>query len=301
MRTISKILLGTDFSDCSEHAQAYAFAFAKRFKAPVVVMHVVDTAYPSYAGVYGFGAEVDLHIDEVKKYAFEQLDRIVGEAKDRGIEAERHLLSTHPPEAIIDEAVEKQCDLIVIGTHGRSGVDHFLFGSTAERVVRMSTVPVLAVKPREKEFLEQGELTLERVLCPCDLSPVSEEAVHLAADMCRLFGAEMVLLHVVDSRVSYPLLLPEAKLPTPEELREHATKKLTELAEKFKNTKSRIEVVTGVPHKVVVERAKEDNADLIVLTTHGHRGLTLALLGSTAEKIVRTAPLATLTVKPAEG
>jgi nucleotide-binding universal stress UspA family protein len=296
---ISKILFATDFSECAEHAQSYAFALSKRFNAPIVVVHSVDTAYPSYAGVYGFGAEVELHLDEVKKHAQEQLMRVTDEARTRGIEAHPHLLGAHPPEAIVDEATSTGCDLIVIGTHGRSGVDHFLFGSTCERVVRYSTVPVLAVKPKEKEFLELGEFWLKRVLCPCDLSPASEEAVELAADMCRNFGAELRLLHVIDSRVSYPLLLPEAKLPTPSELRAHAVKRLEELAAKHKDVKSSIEVVTGVPHKEIVARAQSNQADLLVMTTHGHRGLTRALLGSTAEKVVRTAPLPTLTVKPA--
>jgi nucleotide-binding universal stress UspA family protein len=300
MAKISKILFATDFSDAAEHAQAYAFALAKRFKAPLVVVHVVDTAYPSYAGVYGFGAEVELHIDEVKRYAQEQLVRVTESARDHGLTADPHLLATHPPEAIVDEAVAKGCDLIVLGTHGRSGVDHFLFGSTAERVVRLSTVPVLSVKPREKEFLELGTLSIKTVLCPCDLSPASEQAVELAADMCRLFGAELVLLHVIDSRVSYPLMLPEAKLPTADELRANANQRLDALAAKLGKVKSRKVVVDGVPHKLILEQAKKIGADLLVMTTHGRHGMTRALLGSTAEKVVRTAPLPTLTVKPAE-
>ena len=298
MRKFSKILLATDFSECSEHAQAYAFALAKRFKASIAVVHVVDTAYPSYAGVYGFGAEVDVHIDEVKKHAQEQLVRVTEAARERGIEAHPHLLATHPPEAIVDKAVEARCDLIVIGTHGRSGVDHFLFGSTCERVVRMSTVPVLAVKSREKEFLELGEVSLQKILCPCDLSPAADRAVELAADLCRLFLSELILLHVIDSRVSYPLMLPEAKLPTPAELRAIAVKRLNDLVGKIKDVKSRVEVVTGVPHKEILAAVKSENIDLVVMTTHGHRGLTRALLGSTAEKVVRTAPVPTLTVRP---
>lgn len=298
MPKFSRILFATDFSPCSDHAQAYAFALAKRFKAPIHVVHVVDTAYPSYAGVYGFGADVELHIDEVKKHAQEQLMRVVEQAQARGIEAHPHLLALHPPEAIVDEAAAKTCDLIVIGTHGRSGVDHFLFGSTAERVVRMSPVPVLAVKPHEKEFLEMGEIAIKRVVCPCDLSPVTEEAVHLAVDLCRMFGAELLLLHVIDDRLAYPMMVPEVKLPTPGELQAHATKKLGEIASTLRDVQTRTEVVTGVPHREIIQHAKTNDADLIVMTTHGHRGLTRALLGSTAEKVVRTAPVPTLTVRP---
>jgi nucleotide-binding universal stress UspA family protein len=303
MRTISRILLATDFSDPSEHAQAYAFALARRLKASLHIVHVVDTAYPSYAGVYGFGVEVELRIDQAKRYAQDQLDRLTDAARDRGIAAQSHVLETHPPEAIVDEAVATSCDLVVIGTHGWSGIDRFLFGSTAERVVRLSTVPVLAVKAREKEFLEMGEMSINCVMCPCDLSPVSEQAVGLAADVCRLFDAELVLLHVIDDRANYPLMIPEATLPSPAELQANVDQRLKALAGKFLGIESRTLVVRGVPHKEILAQALNAQVDLLVMSTHGYRGVTRMVLGSTVEKVVRTSPLPTLTVKPemAEG
>lgn len=301
MSSFKKIFLATDFSDCAEHAHAYAFALAKRFEAQLLVGHVVDTAYPSYAGVYGFGAQVDLHLDEVKEHAQENLVGIIDEARDLGIEAHPHLLGGRPAEKIVAKALESSCDLIVIGTHGRSGFEHFLFGSTCERVVRFSPIPVLSVKSPEKEFVQEGgTIELRRVVCPCDFSDVSEQAIPIAADICRMFDAELVLMHVIDSRVEYPLLMPGANLPTSDELHAYAVDRLDELVAKLSDVEARGEVVTGVPHKEIANAVKRDEADLVVMTTHGRTGVPLALLGSTAEKIVRTVPVPILTARPVE-
>lgn len=301
MHRFKKIFFATDFSDCAAHAQVYAFGLAKRFGAELHIGHVVDTAYPSYAGVYGFGTEVDLHIEEVKKHAQDSLVQVTELARAEGIEAHPHLLGGRPAEEVVSKAQSLESDLLVISTHGRSGFDHFLFGSTCERVVRFSPIPVLSVKSKEREFVHAGEaFTLNRVLCPCDLSKVSEQAVPLAADICRMFEAELVLLHVIDSRVEYPLLMPGAELPTAAELNDYAEKELTGIANQYSDVKSKVEVVTGVPHKMINEYAKDHEADLIAMTTHGRTGLSRALLGSTVEKVVRTAEIPTLTARPAE-
>lgn len=301
MKRFKKIFFATDFSECGEHAQRYAFALAKRFGAEIHIGHVVDTAYPSYAGVYGYGAVVDLHIDEIKKHAQEGLVSVTDEARAEGIDAHPHLLSGRPPEEIVERALNSGCDLIVIGTHGRSGFDHFLFGSTCERIVRYSALPVLAVKSPEKEFVDRkGAVEIGRVLYPCDLSETSEQAIPLAADVCRMFDAELLLLHVIDSRIEYPMLLPEAVLPTGAELHDHAVKRLEAIAGKSPDVASQIEVVTGVPHREIGEYAKQENVDLVVMTTHGRRGVSRALIGSTAEKIVRTVPVPVLSLRPAQ-
>lgn len=301
MQRFKKIFFATDFSECAEHAQEYAFALANRFKSQLHVGHVVDTAYPSYAGVYGFGAQVDLHIDEVKQHAQEELVKICDAAREQGVEAHPHLLGGRPAEEIVQKAQDGECDLIVIGTHGRSGFDHFLFGSTCERVVRFSAFPVLSVKAPEKEFVDEiGAIDIRRVLCPCDFSEVTPEAVAIAADISGIFGAELVLLHVVDSRIEYPMLMPGANLPTGAELHEHALAKLNDYAAAYPKLDVKVEVVTGTPHKEIVESARQGDVDLVVMSTHGRTGLPLALIGSTAEKIVRTVPVPILTARPAE-
>jgi len=299
MNTFKKILFATDFSDCAAHAQAYAFAFASRFKAELHLVHAVDTTYPSYAGVYGFGVEVDHHIAEVKQQARQDLAAIGASARNAGLVVHTHLLLGRPAESVVDEAQKLGCDLIITGTHGRGAVDHFLFGSNAERIVRFSPIPVLAVKPRERKFVHGvGEFTLKRVLCPCDLSPLADQAAGFAAEICRIFGAELTLLHVIDNRLEYPLVMPDAALFAPDEIRQRATERLKAIAAKLKGINVSVEVITGAPEKLIAEAARDKAIDLITLTTHGRGGLSRALLGSTAEKLVRIASVPTLTIRP---
>lgn len=294
------ILFATDFSDCAKHAQAYAFAFALRSDAVLHVVHAVDPAYPAYAGVYGFGVEVENHFAELKVQADNDLKAIAQLAVIAGIdEVHANVLMGRPADALIDEARRVNCDLIVIGTHGRSPVDHFLFGSVAERVVRLSPAPVLAIKPIEREFVtEVRQFGLKHVLCPCDLSPLAEEAADFAADICREFEAELTLLHVVDSRVQYPVVLPYTPAEMTVDLREHAVKRLNAVAARIKGVPVHVEVLTGIPHKVITEAARDRSVDLITMTTHGYGGLSRALLGSTVEKIVRTARTPIMTIRP---
>ena len=299
MQTFKRIFFATDFSDCALHAQHYAFAFAKRFNADLHVGHAIDSAYPSYAGGYGFGAEVERHIGAVKQQARSDLASVADRAQDAGISCLAHPLNGRPAEAIVDKAQTLGCDLIITATHGRSGLDHFLFGSTAERIVRLSTIPVLAVKPIERDFVKNsGEFTLKRVLCPVDLSSLADQAIAFAADACRVFGAELVLLHVIDSRMEYPIVPPDVVIAPPAEFERRAIDRLNAYAASLADVKTTVMVVDGVPHKAIVEQANATGTDLIAMTTHGHGGLSRAFLGSTAEKLVRTAPVPVLTIQP---
>jgi len=301
METMRKILLATDFSECGKHAQQYAFALAKRSGAKLHIAHAVDTTHPSYAGVYGFGAPVDLHIQELKAHAQGRLDEVVDEARAANTDAHSHLLEGRPPEEITELARCLQCNLIVAATHGRSGIDHFLFGSTCERSVRYATTPVLTVKSPEKEFVHPDrDIEIRRILCPCDLSEMSEEALPLAAGICSIFDAELILMHVIDNRIEYPMLLPKAQPPTAAEISDRVARRLEDLTQSLQDIRSRMEIVSGVPHAEITESVGRNNIDLVVMTTHGRHGIQRALMGSTAEKIVRTAPVPILTARPVQ-
>lgn len=146
MKTIDAILFATDFSEVSEYAFDYAATLAATCGARLVVIHVVPH-------------QVDLRSLYVPDVSFDELDQQVEEgAKNRmadfcGKVAERFpdvaacVVTGIPHEEIIRKAAEEKASLIVMGTHGRRGFDHFIFGSTAERVVKTSSCPVLTVRP----------------------------------------------------------------------------------------------------------------------------------------------------------
>jgi nucleotide-binding universal stress UspA family protein len=145
MKPFDTILFATDFSEGSEHAFDYAFALAKTYDARLILVHVINEP-------------VDLRGFYVPHISFEKLEKEIEAGAEKMMEKfcrskivdfsnyESVILTGIPYEEIIKKADEEKASLIVIGTHGRSGIDHILFGSTAERVVRKARCPVMTVR-----------------------------------------------------------------------------------------------------------------------------------------------------------
>lgn len=158
MDAIKKILVATDFSSCSQEAVAYALSLARQLDATILLTHVLEPIdYPIVLTTTEW-SESDLLTGSRK------LDYVAQPFRQNGIPIETNLVQGHPAERILTEAKEKECDLIVMGTHGRSGMAHFLMGSVAERVVRTASIPVMTVRQREEKAAEtipqkEGEAT----------------------------------------------------------------------------------------------------------------------------------------------
>lgn len=146
-------------------------------------------------------------------------------------------------------------------------------------------------------------IKIRRIICPTDFSVTARRAVDYAAEMARSFGAELVLLHVIPE-LNYPLRSFGMASSFPhlrEELHMRAKESLEALqAEVGAGLTVRTELRDGESHEQVLECAKADSADLIVIGTHGHTGIKHALLGSTAEKVVRLSTCPVLTVRTPE-
>ena len=148
-----KILLPSDFSDCSAEAARAARRLAEHFGSRVTVLHVLDEPAaldPMFRG------EVPLEMlrDRMEQYAREEMKRFLGDHLGGYPEVETRIASGVPYREILRAARETAAALIVIGTHGRTGVEHVIFGSTAEKVVRMAPCPVLTVRQGGKHFVE---------------------------------------------------------------------------------------------------------------------------------------------------
>jgi len=147
-----KILLPSDFSDCSAEAARAARRLAERFGSRLAVLHVLDEPAaldPMFRG------EVPLELlrGRMEQYAREGMDAFLAAHFQGLAKVETRVASGVPYREIIREARESGADLIVIGTHGRTGVEHVIFGSTAEKVVRMAPCPVLTIRQGGKEFV----------------------------------------------------------------------------------------------------------------------------------------------------
>jgi universal stress protein A len=145
MIRIQKILVPTDFSPCSEPALKYAAELASSMKAKLVVLHVAE--HSSDGGDPESSKYIiPEYISEVEKKLKERLGRVTKELRLRGIDAHPLLVAGRAYADIVSTAEDLAVDLIVIATHGRTGFSHLVFGSTAEKVVRLATCPVLTVK-----------------------------------------------------------------------------------------------------------------------------------------------------------
>jgi len=145
MRDFKTILFATDFSESSDYAFQYAYSVAKKFNARLLLVHVINEP-------------VDLRGFYVPHISFEKLEEEIEEGAQKMMEKfcrthirdydnyESIIVPGIPYDEIIKKATDNSADLIILGTHGRTGLDHVLFGSTAEKVVRKSPVPVMTIR-----------------------------------------------------------------------------------------------------------------------------------------------------------
>jgi universal stress protein A len=146
MKPIKKILVPVDFSECSDEAMQYAAMIARRLNARVVLVHVIQPF------TYGMTETFNLvdHYTALKTIAGPLLDQAGKKLSTQGVSVETDLLSGPAHHEILQKAGRVKADLIVMGTHGRTGLEHFLLGSVAEKVVRLSPCPVLSVRPVQR-------------------------------------------------------------------------------------------------------------------------------------------------------
>lgn len=152
MPQISRIVVPIDFSEYSKKAFRYAIDFAQTFGAEMILVYVVEPII--YPADFSFGQVALPSMErEIQDRSLEQLQVLIQKEVPAGIRARSTIRSGKPFVEIIQLAKEEKADLIIIATHGHSGIEHVLFGSTAEKVVRKSPCPVLSIRSPEREFV----------------------------------------------------------------------------------------------------------------------------------------------------
>lgn len=296
--TLREILAPTDFSNESRVGVAYAFNLAEKLGATVALLHVIEPL-PVMEGMEAFPLLPTR--PEITRQARIQLERIADQESKKDSRLTTIVRTAKPFYGIITAAAERKADLIVMATHGYTGVNHVLLGSTAERVVRHAPCPVLTVRVRAAgSNAAAPHLRLTRILVPIDFSDTSKLALPWAAFLAEAFDAEIVLLHVTEK---YPIdyllgreLMNEAITPLMKAA-EVALERIADNVHGSTGIKTSVVVRDGVPHKEICLAAQELHADLIALTTHGYTGLKHVWLGSTAERVVRDAQCPVLALR----
>ncbi len=211
-----------------------------------------------------------------------------------------------PVGEILAYVEEAHSDLIAMTTHGRSGWKRWVLGSVAQTVLRRTSVPVLLVRAPEAlpGYRATGDMTMEmhHILAPTDFSEFSKKAIDYAFGLAQQFGAKLSLLHVIEMP-AFPVegfVPPGPGATLLEDLERQARLDLAGLLPEAKAAKVEVVrlVVMGKPYREIVETAAAENVDLIVMATHGRTGLSHLLIGSVAERVVRTAPCPVLTLRP---
>jgi nucleotide-binding universal stress UspA family protein len=295
---IRRILCPTDFSAFSARALEHAVTIAAWYEAALTVLHVVpDTALAASGLAYMANPML---LDPALRQAIQtDLSSVVAPARRVGLHAEGVLREGKPAAEIVRVAQELHADLVVMGTHGRSGVQRWVVGSVAETVLRRAACPVLTVPALAPE--RPSPMFFKRILCATDFSPASEAAVSFAASLAEEADACLLLVHVLDrpGEGARPESGPDgdghrsdfeyaarARLQraVPREARERGLPE---------------EIVTcGRVAPEILRLAAEREAGLIVMGVHGRSLLDLMAFGSVTHQVVREAVCPVLTVRP---
>ncbi len=148
---IKTILFPTDFSNGARAAMDHAASLAKDYQAKLILLYVIQDISIAEWYIPSSLSVGDL-VEDMRKSAWQEMDKWFAEVSQQVKDVEKMVVRGVPFVEIIQTAKEKTADLIVIGTHGRTGIDHMLFGSTAEKVVRKASCPVLTVRIAGREF-----------------------------------------------------------------------------------------------------------------------------------------------------
>jgi nucleotide-binding universal stress UspA family protein len=281
------VLCPVDFFPASETALSYAASFSERHKARLHILHVI----PPLSSFLDFGQDTGQLVKAAHEEAQLRLATMAKAIKASGVRVATEVRLGEIDREVLNAIDEHKANLIVLGTHGRRGLQHWLIGSVCERLLRTVPIPIFttgAVKG------SAGLSGIRRILIGIDFSAGCAEAVSYGFSIAEECEADVTLLHVTDFAPGdipgrYRQSLVEGiradmnKLVPPEDL-------------KWCNITTRVEM--GIPYKPILKMAEKMNADLIVLGTHGRSLLHRTLLGSNAERVIRGASCPVMAIPP---
>ena len=294
---IRRILCPIDFSDECRHALAHATAVAKWYGSAITLLHVSHpeafTNPPLLFDDLPWGPAM---IESALRAAEEEMPKWSQPVTAAGDSVETLIERGSPVRHILERAAALPADLIVMGTHGRSGFERLLLGSVTEKVLRKAPCPVMAVPP---PAMSAGTLPYTRLLCPVDFSDSSEAALQFACSFAEEADARLTIVHVFDWQPDDDLLT--ARFDTAEYfevLERQARERLDRLVTDETRVWCRPETVTahGKPYREILALADAHDVDLIVLGVRGRNPIDLTVFGSTTNQVVRRARCPVLTV-----
>jgi len=295
---LKSIICTTDFSEISNQAVVFGVALAKELGAKLYLCHVIDL---STVAMYGEGFSDPLGQERrTTNYAYEHLRGLID---DPSIEWEALPPMGHTADEIAHAAEEKNADLVISATHGRSGLKRFVLGSVTERLMRTLPCPLFVVRGLERDYTADvnEDLGFHSILVGCDFSSDSALAFQYGLGLAQEFQSEVHLAHVIEPAVYKDLLKPakEEKEDLQQDLRKKLREKLTGMVPEEAGNwcTPKTALLAGHPHEELTKYAVVHDIDLIVLGVRGHSLVETLFVGSTTDRVVRQAPCPVLSVR----
>jgi nucleotide-binding universal stress UspA family protein len=289
---LERILCPLDFSEFSARAFDYAQSLARRYHAKLYLEHVVESVFSAYP------AYINPEVTEqvvlgLRSHAEEQLREFLNAQKPAEVQIESGVHEGQITDVILRLASERAVDLIVMGTHGRHGLDRWLLGSVTEKVLRKARCPVLAVRRPSHAFVSPRDpveaVRLHRILFAADFSTYCEPALRYALSLAQEYKAELTLLHVLE------------EIPLEKDLATVTAEVINQFdsllpASQRNGCAVKTRVRVGKPYEEIIRTAEEASMDLVILGVRGRNALDLALFGSTTHRVIQQGPCPVLAV-----
>jgi nucleotide-binding universal stress UspA family protein len=288
MITIKTILCPVDFFAASDAAVSYAAGLAGNYGAGIHLLHVIT---PVPVTAYEYAVDTTQIMKSMEESAEAELVKLAARVKEAGISAEIEIRAGDVYDEIKRSIDVLKPQIVVMGTHGRRGVERWFMGSTTEKLLRHSPVPLITisaggVKPEVPRF--------RRILVTTDFSDGTADALAYAFSVAQENESKITLLHVVHDVAA------DVSGKYRESLMQGVQKQLDDLVPSEATTSCDVnsEVEVGVPYRIILRVLEDERIDLLVMNIHGKGMLDRALLGSTAERVVRVAPCPVMLIPP---
>lgn len=302
MIELKQILCPVDFSEFSRRALDHALGVARCYGSTVTALHVAAPMPVVVPGPSFLGAETPppISLPPVDRAAIaERVQRLADAEHVPGVKVVT--LVVEAPEVyreILTQAERLGSDLVVMGTHGRSGFERLFLGSTAEKVLRKARCPVMTVPPKAPDAMPRGPVPFTRILCAVDFSDSSKVALDYATSLARGSKSVLTLAHIIETRPLYYDFSPPVVIDLTAWHKEARTRLRQMVPDDVRSSCAVSEVVReGTPYREILTLATELDADLIVVGVMGRSAADLFFLGSTTHHVIREARCAVLTLR----
>lgn len=293
---VPSVICPVDFSDPSRTALRYASAIADHFGARLIVLTVNELLLAEAAANAGMGTAFTVDTErELRRFCGDELAHAAPGAKT----LEFRVAVGKAAIEILRQAREEEADLIVMGSHGRSGLRKMFFGSTTERVLRETSVPVLVTPDDRPQTTSLSEIAghVGRVVAPVDLTPASPHQVTIAAAIAEALAVPLLITHVLEP-VFIPTSVRSALPGADASRRAQIDESLSEIVALVSpRTRTESLIVSGEPSEEIVKLAETRGAKLIVMGLHS-TGLLGPRMGSVTYRVLCLTRALVLAIPP---